>query len=302
MAARRFPSPAESEIALDAPRRPNPSRRRALQSVFLRAVSKTIRRPIRVRTRTVWGETMTVELPEPISIAIFENGYIEEGLTSALQQELRPGMVLFDVGAHIGYYSLLASRLVGPSGKVVAFEPTPRTRSILERNAAGRSNTVIEPRAVWSHETTISFNDFGWRFSALNSAFTPRSRPDENVSLSSTYEVDTTSLDTYVERTGIAPDFVKIDAESAEHEVLRGMDELLREVRPLLSVEVGDVATAAPKTRAVLAYAMSKGYEPAEYREGRLVAHELRSSYAHGNLLLIPRERGEAIRRRPRRP
>ncbi len=243
-----------------------------------------------MRARTFWGERMTVELPEPISIAIFEHGHIEPDVTAALLQHLHEGDVFFDVGAHVGYFTLLASRLVGASGQVVSFEPTPSSRSLLQRNVGDRTNVRVEPAAVWSEETKLTFNDYSWRFSALNSAFEPRSRPDEAVPSPHTYEVDAVTLDGFVSRSGIEPDFVKIDAESAELEVLRGMERILSGVRPIVSVEVGDVeieGAADPVT--TLRYLTERGYQPVEYRNGVFVTHELRERYEHGNVVLLPR-------------
>jgi len=233
---------------------------------------------------------MTVALPEPISIAIFERGEIEPEVTAALIQNLKDRSVFFDVGAHVGYFTLLASRLVGPTGRIVSFEPTPASRAVLEKNVRGRVNVQIEPVAVWSEDTTLTFRDYSWRFSALNSAFEPRSRPDEPVPAPKTYEVDAITLDGFVERTGLRPDFVKIDAESAEHRVLQGMEQTLRHVRPVVTVEVGDVdipgAADAPET---LRYLTDRDYVPMEYVDGAFVPHRIRDDYSHGNVVLLPR-------------
>lgn len=248
------------------------------------------RRPVHAAARTFWGERMTVELPEPISVAIFRDGYIEGDVTDALLRHLHDGAVFFDVGAHVGYFTLLASRLVGTRGTVVAFEPTPGSRALLEVNVAQRDNVVIEPRACWSENTTLTFNDFGPRFSALNSVFRrPRSRPDEPVPPPRTYEVDAVTLDDFTARTGLEPGFVKIDAESAEYEVLRGMDRILQGIRPVVTVEVGDVdIPGAPDVRVTLGYLVERGYQPVELVRGEWVARDIRDHYDHGNVVLVP--------------
>ena len=67
-----------------------------------------------------------------------------------LVRELKAGDVFFDLGAYVGPYTLLASRLVGEGGRVVAFEPDPATRDLLDRNLAanGASNVTVVPSAV----------------------------------------------------------------------------------------------------------------------------------------------------------
>ena len=63
-------------------------------------------------------------------------GVWEPTITSLVRQHLQPGDVFVDVGANIGYYSLLAAQLVGPTGKVISFEPSPTVRAQLEANIA----------------------------------------------------------------------------------------------------------------------------------------------------------------------
>jgi len=60
-------------------------------------------------------------------VKLYQYGFFEEGLTRAIIEKLRPGDTFVDIGAHVGYYTILASLLVGAEGHVVAFEPTPRT-------------------------------------------------------------------------------------------------------------------------------------------------------------------------------
>src|SRR5262249_43905938 len=87
---------------------------------------------LRRTARSFWGEAMLVVLPELVSLTICRYGYFEEELTHIFLEVLRPGMTFFDVGGHFGFFSMLALRLVGPQGCVVAFEPTHSTREVLE--------------------------------------------------------------------------------------------------------------------------------------------------------------------------
>jgi FkbM family methyltransferase len=81
-------------------------------------------------------------------------GTYERGTVRAVRGLLRPGMTAFDVGAHAGYYTLLFSRLVGPRGRVFAFEPQRETFAVLQRNVARRrlGNVRLFPLAVSDHE------------------------------------------------------------------------------------------------------------------------------------------------------
>ena len=70
-----------------------------------------------------------------------------------------PGDVFFDLGAYVGPFTLLAARLVGPEGRVVAFEPDPRARAVLERNLAanGVANVTVVPCAVGDRHGKVRF-------------------------------------------------------------------------------------------------------------------------------------------------
>lgn len=235
---------------------------------------------------------MIVVYPEPVSASIFRHGFVEEGLTAFVLDQLKPGMVLFDVGAHFGYFTLLGSVLVGTEGAVYSFEPTPSTFGVLCRNVGGRRNVHAENVAVWSEPTFLPFNDFGLRFSAFNSIYGPRGGDAWGVKAEPrTYQVRAVSIDGYVSASGVIPNFIKIDAESAEYKILEGMDDTLRKHRPIISVEVGDVnISGAARSKDVVEHILDRGYHALEYTDGKILDHRLREQYEYDNILLVPIE------------
>ena len=82
---------------------------------------------IKRRATLFSGHTMTVVFPEPTSLAVSRYGFYEEGLTRMVLKYLKPDMTFLDVGAHVGYFTVLGSWLVGSGGQVHSFEPTPST-------------------------------------------------------------------------------------------------------------------------------------------------------------------------------
>ncbi len=236
---------------------------------------------------------MTIALPEEVSIALRRNGFVDYDLTAYLLGHLRPGATVLDVGAHIGYYTLLTSALVGPTGTVVAFEPTPSTLSVLRRNAARCLNTTVVAAAVWSAQTELAFQDHGLGYSAYNSAFEARlpGAVRERIPTES-LAVRAVALDDHVREHRLAPDFVKIDAESAEAHVLAGMCGVLAEHRPVLSLEVGDLDVAGvPSSRELVDQVVAASYRPWELRRGELVPHVPRDAYEYQNLIFTPTDR-----------
>jgi FkbM family methyltransferase len=163
----------------------------------------------------------------------FEGGG-EPEVQLALQQHLRAGMTFYDVGANIGFFSLLAARLVGKEGQVVAFEADPEIAARLREHVA-RNEFVwitVEEKAVWSEPRTVFF-----------ARTDPMTSPDRGLghvvsgSAPDTIQVSGESLDDYT-RTQPAPDFLKCDVEGAEVEVFRGAERLLKEKRPGIICEM----------------------------------------------------------------
>jgi FkbM family methyltransferase len=140
------------------------------------------------------------------------------------EKVIKKGSVVLDIGAHVGYYSLLAAVLVGRDGLVYAFEPIPRNLNFLKRHSEMNkfNNIKILDIAVSDHQGMIHFEEGS--HSTMG-----------HISSSGKIQVATNSLDNLVsQKTIIAPDFIKIDVEGAELSVLQGGKELLVEKQPTI--------------------------------------------------------------------
>lgn len=165
--------------------------------------------------------------------AYFE-GVGERGVQETLQKHLQPGMTFYDVGANIGFFSLLAARMVGKEGQVVAFEADPEIAMRLREHVARNKFEWIkvEEEAVWSEAGFVFFERID-----------PAASPDRGLGhivaarAEDTIQVNAVSLDQYSEANP-APDFIKCDVEGAEVEVFRGAERLLREKRPGIICEM----------------------------------------------------------------
>ncbi len=264
---------------------------RLLYSKCLELYAKQFRLPVWRRATTFWGDDMQVVFPEPVSMALYRYKFFERGLTQIILNTLEPGMVFFDVGAHFGYYSLLASTLVGKAGAVHAFEPTPSTFEVLRRNTAMKPNVRVNNVALWSRAESLEFRDYGTMYSAFNSiqAGEVEDNMREGVS-GAPCTVQATSVDEYVRITGATPNFLKLDAEGAELNILAGMAETIRRARPILTVEVGDdLERNSSRSRELLEAVISHGYRPFEARNGVIEPHQLLPKYRYENILLLPK-------------
>src|SRR5688572_3303361 len=137
-------------------------------------------------------------------------------------EHVRPGVVVYDVGANAGFFTLLASKLAGPSGAVYAFEPMERNLRFLREHVQlnGVTNVHVLPVAVSDRNGVVRFA------AAANPAM-------GGLSAEGGIEVQSTTLDA-VARTIPPPSFVKMDIEGAEHAALSGAAEVLRGARPVI--------------------------------------------------------------------
>jgi FkbM family methyltransferase len=262
---------------------------RMLLSKAVELVPSGIDIELLVHARTFWGDRLRVALPDRVGTAIYRHGIFEPGLTKAVITLLRPGMTFFDVGAHVGYFALLASELVGDSGAVHAFEPTPRTCRLLRGNAVSRLNVTINEVAVFDHDTELELATFGTRLAAFNSLFDPRLSEVPRIRPTSIH-VRARSIDSYVAATGSRPSLVKIDAESAESHVIAGMQMTIARFRPTITLEVGDMGVSGvPSSRELIGALTDCGYVVGEWGDEGYRSHVARDSYPYGNLIFLPR-------------
>lgn len=238
------------------------------------------------------GQQIRVLVPEIVGTDLVAHGQIEPDVTAMLIDHLQPGMVFIDVGAHYGYFTLLASRLVAPGGTVVAFEPSRSTARLLRRNVRGVAGVIVDERAVLDGTGIVELNDFGASNSALNTVLADARvpEPERRDLRARKYDVPSVSLDDYTAERGLRPNIVKLDAEGAELAILSGMERLLRDVRPVVVLETGDYAgMAAPPTAASLELLDEAGYDAFEYVGGALQAHRRLTTYGYDNLFFAPR-------------
>lgn len=175
------------------------------------------------------------------------NGTYEREQTRLFQEHIRPGATVLDVGAHVGYYTLLSAVLAGPGGKVHAFEPNPANADFLRRHVRINrlGNVRVEQAAVSDRAGRARF-DFG------------TGSGTGHLADAGALEVRTLRLDDYCAEHGLAPTAVKIDVEGAEMSVLKGARETLARHHPTLFLSTHGAEVHA----ASLAFLSGLGYRP----------------------------------------
>jgi FkbM family methyltransferase len=162
-------------------------------------------------------------------------GTLEPSVQEALRRTVRPGHVFYDVGANIGFFTLVGARLVGPTGRVVAFEPVPWCAEAVGRNIElnDLDHAEIREEAVGAeagHARLLVVGEASW--SHLASTGRHADVRDE-------IDVEVTTIDELVAADAVPPpDVLKVDTEGAELQVLDGMRETLARHRPAIVCEL----------------------------------------------------------------
>jgi FkbM family methyltransferase len=235
------------------------------------------------------GSTITLSSRDHQHRHLYVHEEYEPNITALFQRIVKPGWIVFDVGANAGYFSLLARDL---GAEAHAFEPNPEVRALLELSLTfDRERVVVVPGAV--------SDESGARVSLYlsgpgNTGMTSLTRiTDRSVT------VETITLDEYVRTSGRIPNLVKIDVEGYEQAVLRGALRLLSEAKPLLVIEVTMQSTidllvergyVAHKVKGDGSVHKGGGFEPGEAGYENLLFASLRDEpqATYGNLADLP--------------
>jgi FkbM family methyltransferase len=200
---------------------------------------------IRVRSGVAAGIRLSIV---PRSEKYYWTGVHERHVQETLADLLRPGMTFWDVGAHIGFFSILASRLVSGKGRVEAFEPYSPNRirmtKSIELNRA--HNIRINPVALSSRSGNAQFH---LSSSSLMGSLVPHEGAP-------TLLVPCLRADDAA-RTMQPPHVMKIDTEGSELEVLRGASRLLLSARPTILIELTTIDMLAEAQTLLPAYKTS---------------------------------------------
>jgi FkbM family methyltransferase len=220
--------------------------------LMLRLMPAGTRLAIRVRKGAGAGLRLSLD---PRYEAQYAAGFHETALLACLAAHLQPGDVLYDVGAHIGYISLVAARLVGASGKVFAFEADPENATRITGHAEMNALPQVElvGAAVWSECKTLSFYRAAATSSRNTGAVTTLER---GKTADGVIVVEAVTLDHFA-ADHRSPTLVKIDVEGAEEEVLKGAEEVIRRSKPTLICEVHNERAA----EGVAAWLARMGYQ-----------------------------------------
>lgn len=187
-----------------------------LQKMLGKAVQLTIPPKIRIEEGDIWLEKTDITVSGPIALHAYENTQVD-----LFRKVIEPGMTVIDIGAHIGYYSVIAGRRVGDKGKVFSFEPEEHNFSLLSKNIAGNNIGWVEPIPIAIGEQEGVAHLFINTTNKGNHSLVSRAS-------SETKEVPLSTLDRWLDERKITKvDVIKLDIEGAEMRAFKGMRKTL---------------------------------------------------------------------------
>lgn len=218
-----------------------------------------------------------------ISKQIYFFGIFEPLETKLFKNSLREGMVVLDIGANIGLFTLISAKIIGEAGHVYAFEPSQDNFQILERNVLLNhfNDKVSLIKAAVASETMsgklLLAKDGGSHSITFSGV-------KNNVPIE---DVDFVRIDDFVQLRSLSRiDVIKVDAEGADFEVLKGAVETLRKFSPMLFVEFAErtLCKFGTTPKEMLDFIISFGYKPYRITKSGLKSLEIDSDISNINL------------------
>ena len=186
----------------------------------------------RVLVALTWGGKLLIPSSDlSLMPELITRGVYEAPLTRYLIRTMKAGMVAFDIGANVGYFTVLLGLLVGPTGRVVAYEADPRSYSLLLQNISLNyvaAQVEARQKAAYSRHASLSFYlsmlFYGNSSTRAHSEWYFLNYPGDQIRA---IEVEAEPLDVHLPSFDRI-DLVKIDVEGGEFHVLSGMEGLIR--------------------------------------------------------------------------
>jgi len=244
------------------------------------------------------GIRMELVLNEYVQSQLYLFGAFEPATVKVLKRLVKSGDTVLDIGANVGYISLVLAKCVGNSGKVFSFEPDSKNFASLKRNLALNADCNIEPiaKAVSDSHQPIRLYHAKFDFNAGAHSMLPSEKHSSDF-----VEIEATTIDEFVTSHGLKKiDVIKIDIEGAEMKAFNGMTETLRNSRPLIVCELCEEhqVRAGYTTQAVKKW-MAETFDMQAFKvmeSGKLKETPIEETHLADNIVFVPHERVQEVK------
>ena len=218
---------------------------------------------IQTQTATFFGDVMNVLLPAGTDIYL-TSGKAHDSeirLSSYIINTLKKNDTFVDVGAHFGFFSLLASNIVGTDGKVIAYEGGKDTYQILSKNLKTKANIQANNKVVSNTQGEVYFYQFPTAYSEYNSLDIEQYKDTDWIESNPPKATPMDSIRLSEELNGQSVDMIKIDVEGGELGVLAGLEEYLVDYNPIIIIEYLSADRSNQSHVLAAKYLTDKGYQ-----------------------------------------
>lgn len=213
----------------------------SISVLYRESLYPLINKDIEVKASTFFDLDMVLLLPASIDIYLLggKSDDSEIRLSKYLIQILNSDDIFFDIGAHFGYFSLLAHALLNDQGKIYAFEPASSSFDILKKNCVDKNNITITKKLVSNTSSPKEFIEFPNQYGEYNTSYIDQFKSELWFSEKHIKRElgEATTLDDFIRTNGIVPNFIKIDTEGSEHDIIYGASNTLSSNECTISME-----------------------------------------------------------------
>ena len=262
--------------------------------VWIAQLRQKLGRHVEARAPLFFGGEMSVVTGENTSRCVLTFGYNEVALTALMLHVLQAGDVMVDIGTHFGYEAMLAARLVGPTGRVIGFEPHPGSRALAQKNLRRFQQAEVRAQGVAAARGHLRLTNNPIELSAFNSLVVTEDAPGDHV------DVEVTTLDEAIHPSTRRVALLKVDAEGFELPIIDGAKRLLEKDAPLIVLEAdmpSEAGESSPRAFELARHLEPLGYAAYDFDyDGALRLAPLgRGRVHHANILFVPTRRTDLL-------
>ena len=244
------------------------------------------------------GIRMELELNEYLQSQLYLFGEFEPATVNVLKRLVKSGDTALDIGANVGYMSLVLAKFVGKSGRVFSFEPDSKNFALLKRNLELNPDCNIKPipKAVSDTNQPVRLYQARFDFNGGAHSMLPSEKHSNEF-----VEIEATTIDDFVKSHELKKiDVIKIDIEGAEMSAFKGMSETIRRSRPFVVCELCEEhqARAGYTTQAVKKW-MAETFDMQAFKvmeSGKLKETPIEETHLADNIVFVPHERVHEVK------